>query len=160
MKKLPALAIALFIGASLSIAGCGSDYGQKETVGGLTGAALGGVLGAQFGSGRGRLAMTGVGVLVGALMGSNIGRSMDDVDRLKADRAAHRAHSEPLGSTITWNNPDSGNRGTVTPVRDGTMENGQYCREYRQTITVAGKTQDGYGIACQQPDGSWRLVSQ
>src|ERR1035437_10068815 len=32
-----------------------------------------------------------------------------------------------------------------------------YCREYTQKLTIAGKTQTGYGTACLQPDGSWEL---
>lgn len=36
---------------------------------------------------------------------------------------------------------------------------GQYCREYIQTVTIAGKTQKGYGTACLQPDGSWRIAA-
>ena len=44
---------------------------------------------------------------------------MDDVDRLKANEAVNKAHSAPLGETIAWNNPDSGNSGKVTPLRDG-----------------------------------------
>jgi hypothetical protein len=36
----------------------------------------------------------------------------------------------------------------------------QNCREFEQTITVAGKPQKGYGTTCQQPDGSWKVVSQ
>lgn len=33
-----------------------------------------------------------------------------------------------------------------------------YCREYQQTITIEGRTQQGYGTACLQPDGSWKLL--
>jgi hypothetical protein len=33
-----------------------------------------------------------------------------------------------------------------------------YCREYQTTTTVGGRTVSSYGTACQQPDGSWRLV--
>ncbi len=140
-------------------AGCAeSGYGPKQTVGGLTGAALGGLLGAQFGSGAGQLAATGAGVLIGGLIGSEIGRSMDDVDRMRANEAVNRAHSAPIGETITWNNPQSGNSGAVTPLRDGTSTSGQYCREFQQTITVAGETQEGYGTACRQPDGTWRIL--
>lgn len=155
--------IVLICGMALSLAigltACdSSQYGQKQTVGGLTGAALGGLLGAQFGSGRGQLATTAVGVLLGALAGTEVGRTMDQVDRMKADQAAHQAHQAPLGQTVAWNNPDSGNSGTVTALRDGTSSQGQYCREYRQTITVAGRTEQGYGVACRQPDGTWRLL--
>ena len=65
--KIKALLIVLALG--LAVAGCArSDYGPKQTVGGLGGAALGGLLGAQFGSGDARAVYTGVGVLIGAVV--------------------------------------------------------------------------------------------
>jgi len=149
--------LIVVVAIALGTAAC-ADRGTKETVGGLTGAALGGLLGAQFGSGTGQLAATSVGVLIGALIGSEVGRSMDEVDKLKANEAVVKAHSAPLGETITWNNPDSGHHGSVTAVRDGTSSSGNYCREFQETITIGGKSEQGYGVACQQPDGSWRIV--
>ena len=142
----------------LLAAGCAQDYGPRQTVGGLAGAALGGLLGAQFGSGSGRLAATGVGVLIGALAGSEIGRTMDEVDRMRANDAVNRAHTAPVGETIAWNNPRSGNSGSVTAIRDGYSTTGRYCREFQQTITVNGETAQGFGIACQEPDGTWRIL--
>jgi hypothetical protein len=35
---------------------------------------------------------------------------------------------------------------------------GQYCREYQSVITVGGLIRDGYGTACYEPDGTWRIV--
>lgn len=35
----------------------------------------------------------------------------------------------------------------------------QNCREFQQTVTVGGQPQQGYGTTCQQPDGSWQIVS-
>jgi len=151
--------IALALAAALGLAGCEQGgYGTKQTIGGLGGAALGGLLGAQFGSGTGKLAATGAGVLIGGLVGSEIGRSMDEVDRMRANRAVVRARQAPLGETIAWNSPETGNYGTVTPVRDGRTESGRYCREFRQTITIDGRQREGYGVACRQPDGTWRIV--
>ncbi|MDH3474009.1 MAG: RT0821/Lpp0805 family surface protein [Rhodospirillales bacterium] len=132
--------------------------GPKESVGTLGGAALGGLLGSQFGSGKGQLAATGAGVFLGALIGNQIGRGLDDVDRIKIDQANARAKGAPIGETIAWNNPSTGNSGTVTPVRDGTSASGDYCREFQQTVTVGGSTEQAYGTACRQPDGSWRIV--
>jgi surface antigen len=156
MKYLTACLLTVILAVS---GGC-AEYGTKQTVGGLTGAALGGLLGAQFGGGSGKLATTAAGVLLGGLMGSEIGRSMDEVDRMKADRANSIAKVTPLGETITWNNPDTGHHGSVTPSRDGYDANGNYCREFYQTVTIGGKTEDAYGTACRSPDGSWRIVEQ
>lgn len=35
----------------------------------------------------------------------------------------------------------------------------EYCREFTREVMVGGQAQPGYGIACQQPDGSWKIVS-
>jgi hypothetical protein len=36
---------------------------------------------------------------------------------------------------------------------------GRYCREYQAQVVVGGVPQPSYGTACQQPDGSWRVVN-
>lgn len=33
-----------------------------------------------------------------------------------------------------------------------------YCREYTKSIRVGGKTVQGYGTACRQPDGAWEIT--
>ncbi|MBY0458639.1 MAG: hypothetical protein K2V38_14970, partial [Gemmataceae bacterium] len=35
---------------------------------------------------------------------------------------------------------------------------GSYCREFQSSGVVAGRMEQLYGTACQQPDGSWRVV--
>ena len=127
------------------VTGCATEsYSERQTTGELIGAALGGLLGAQFGAGVVQLASAGTGVLIGALVGSDIGRSMDEVDRMKANQAVYRSQNVPLGEKITWNNPDSGNYGSITPTRDGHTESGRYCREFYQTITIDGKNEDAH----------------
>ncbi len=37
-------------------------------------------------------------------------------------------------------------------------EEAGYCREYTQRVQVGGRVQESYGTACQQPDGSWKIV--
>jgi surface antigen len=32
------------------------------------------------------------------------------------------------------------------------------CREYSLDAEIGGKTEQVYGTACRQPDGSWRIV--
>lgn len=132
--------------------------GQKEAIGGVGGAVLGGLAGSQVGSGSGQLWATGAGALLGALAGSEVGRSLDKADRIYARQANERALSAPVGETIAWNNPETGNSGTVTPTRDGYSASGRYCREYQQKIMVDGQEQTAYGTACRQPDGSWEIV--
>ena len=145
---------------ALLTAACAQDgrYGQKQTIGALGGAAAGGLLGAQFGHGKGQLAATAAGVLIGALIGSEIGRNMDEVDRIRAEQAYNQAATAPIGQTIAWDNPDTGNYGSVTPIREGTKTaTGEYCREFQQTVVSGGRQEDAYGVACRQPDGSWKI---
>jgi len=78
-----------------------------------------------------------------------------------AEQRAHEqaqidATTAPVGSTIVWN--DANASGAVSVLRDGHSSNGQYCREFLQTVTIAGRSEQAYGIACMKPDGSWRIV--
>lgn len=153
--------LVLMAAGALSLGACESmnTAGNKQLIGGGTGALLGGVLGSQVGGGSGRLWATGAGVLLGALAGSEIGSSLDKADKAYANQANQRALNAPVGETISWNNPDSGNYGTITPVKDGYSSSGRYCREYQQKIVVDGREQAAFGTACQQPDGSWQIIS-
>jgi surface antigen len=153
MKRLAALLLAPAL-----LTAC-ADYGPKETGGALIGAGAGGLLGSQFGRGTGRLAATGAGVLLGGLLGSSAGRSLDRADQLYYGRAtAETLETAPSGYRSQWRNPDSGNWGTITPTRTYETASG-FCREYQQTVVVGGRYQEGYGTACRQPDGSWRVVN-
>ena len=150
MKKLIPVAMAAAL-----LAGCQT----KETAGTVGGAVVGGIIGSQFGGGSGKLVATGVGTLLGAFIGKEIGTSLDKADRTHAEQAARRAYAAPVGERITWNNPQSGNYGTITSTHEGYDSGGHYCREYQQTITVSGRTELAYGTACKQPDGTWKIVS-
>ncbi len=146
---------------ALSLAACeggGQGGANKENVGTLLGGIGGAVLGAQFGKGAGQLVGVAAGALAGAYLGNQIGSSLDKADRVQMEQASSRASTAPIGQQISWRNPDSGNSGTITPTREGTSQAGEYCREYQQSVTVGGKTEQAYGTACRQPDGSWRVV--
>ena len=38
-------------------------------------------------------------------------------------------------------------------------QSGQYCREYQSQANIGGRMTYGYGTACLQPDGSWRVAN-
>jgi surface antigen len=157
MKVKPLIVVA--IAASLLTA-CESNQGTKQTIGGLGGAVLGGLLGSQIGGGSGRLVAVGAGAVLGGLLGSSIGKSLDDTDKLMMERTTQASLEHvQSGQTSTWSNPDSGHQGTVTPTKTYQEPSGQYCREYQQTVTVGNEQQEAYGTACRQPDGSWKIVS-
>jgi len=125
----------------------------------LLGGAAGGLLGSTFGSGRGQLAATALGAVGGMLLGSSIGQSLDDVDRLKQKDAAYRAlETQPSNVSTSWNNPDTGHKGKITPTRTYQRGDGAYCREFNQEITVDGKRENVFGTACRQSDGTWKVT--
>lgn len=149
MKKL----ILASISASLLLSGCAQV--NNEGIGTVTGGVVGGLIGSQFGGGSGKVAAAAGGALLGAYLGGNIGRTMDRLDRMEMQRALETA---PTGKAIDWQNPDSGNRYTVRPTRTY-YSNAQPCREYTTRAIIGGKTQEIYGKACRQTDGSWKVVS-
>lgn len=113
----------------------------------------------RVGQGKGQLAAVAAGTLLGAFAGSEIGKSLDKADIAYAERTRQRTlESNPSGTTSTWTNPDSGHSGTITPVKTYQQADGNYCREYQTTVTVGGKTEEAYGTACRQPDGTWKIV--
>lgn len=162
MEKAPMLKklIPMLLLATMLPACQGTNLGSKQTVGTVGGAALGGLLGNQFGGGTGNVIATGLGVFLGGLLGSEVGKSLDRADEQYAYQAQSTALSQtPIGQPVQWSNPQSGNYGTVTPTAQGYMGN-QLCREFQQTVYVGGRSERASGTACRQADGSWRIVSQ
>jgi len=152
-------AVIIALIGSLGLAAC-QGTGQRETIGGVGGAILGGVLGAQVGDGTGQLVAVGAGAVLGGLLGSYVGRSLDQQDQQQmAQTTQYALEQQPDYATSSWVNPNSGHSGTVTPQATYQDNSGQYCREFTQTVTIDGRRQEAYGTACRQPDGSWKIVS-
>ena len=136
------LAPAFALIPALALGACDSTGGAKQSIG------------------TDKPAVTGLGTLAGTFAGGSVGKTLDTADRAAAQSAEQRAYTAPLGEIVAWNNPQSGNRGTVTPTRDGYSGTGSYCREFQQSVTVGGRQQRGFGTACRQPDGTWKLMSE
>ena len=133
--------------------------GQKETIGTVAGAVLGGIIGSKVGKGEGQLWATGAGAVLGGILGSSIGRGLDEQDKAMMDRTSQAAlEHTTTGSVSSWKNPDSGHSGTVAPTRTYQRTDGTYCREFEQYVTVDGVSERATGTACRQDDGSWKIV--
>lgn len=83
--------------------------------------------------------------------------TLSEAQQRAHEQAQILATTAPLNETIVWH--DGGASGSVVAVREGTSSGGRYCREFQQAVTIGGKTEQAYGIACQQPDGAWEIVS-
>lgn len=159
MKKVAALGMLVVFAASL--AGCSAQEGglSKQTGGAVLGGIGGGLIGSRIGSGRGTTVAIIAGTVLGALLGGEVGRQLDERDRLMmAQKTQESLERAPSGQRSEWRNPDTGARGTITPKPAYQTTAGQYCREFQQTITVGGKTEQAFGTACRQPDGSWKIT--
>lgn len=146
--------------SSIALTACSEGPGfTSGDVGTGIGAVSGAIIGSQFGGGSGQTVAAVVGALAGAWVGNKVAAGMTAQDRGYYETAATRAASAPVGQQITWANPQSGNQGTIVPVREGRDSSGNACREYQQTVTIGGKTERAYGTACKQPDGSWKILN-
>ncbi|NWG46232.1 MAG: glycine zipper 2TM domain-containing protein [Alphaproteobacteria bacterium] len=135
-----------------------ADGRYNETLGGLAGAAAGAAVGSQVGSGSGRDIAMVAGALLGYWAGSTIARRLTERDRAYMGQTTDRALSTASNDqTLAWSNPESGNSGTVTPTQTYQTAQGQTCRRFNQTVTAGGQSDEATGVACQQPDGSWRV---
>ena len=152
MSKIGKASMATLLVAAMT--GCVVPATQEQS-GAVIGGVVGGAIGSQFGRGDGRIAATIVGALVGASVCGNIGRSMDNNDRL---RIAQALETQPLNAPTRWVNPDNRNAYTVVPIRTCDSTTGP-CREYTMDAVIGGRAERVVGTACRQADGSWRNIN-
>lgn len=158
MNKIK-FAVVLLSVVSLSACEQGSKQGFGTILGAIGGAAVGSAIGGNN-NGTGKVIAVAMGTLAGAAIGSSIGKSLDKADRQAMVQSRQAAlETYPTGQTATWYNPDTGNSGSYVPRPAYQNNDGRYCREYQQTITVGGKVEEAYGKACRQPDGTWKIES-
>ncbi len=139
---------------ALSLFAC-TTVPSKQDQGVIIGAIAGGLLGNQVGGGSGRVLATVIGSMAGAAIGGSIGRSMDETDRMNTAMALENVRT---GVPSSWVNPDTGYEYVMTPTNTYESEAGP-CREYTMDATIGGQTEQIYGTACRQPDGSWQVVN-
>jgi len=162
MPRRAAISLAPLVAVALMVSSCATmketyENNPKAVLGSLLGAAAGAGIAAAAGGGPGAIVGAGLG---GALIGGFVGNRLDNRDKRMASEAAQRAfENNQAGQPTVWQNPDSGNSGSITPTRTYELANGQYCREYHQTIVVGGQQEKAYGTACRQPDGTWQIQS-
>jgi surface antigen len=160
VRKLCAAVLVIAYGTSCATMQSAKEKAQdnpKAVLGSVIGAGAGALIAGALG-GRGWTVVAAA--LVGGLIGGAVGHRLDEKDKQMAAEAAYRAfEANRSGQASVWNNPDSGNHGSVTPTKTRQLANGQYCREYRQDIWVGEEKHQSYGTACRQPDGTWQIQS-
>ena len=161
MKKIFTTAIALtFLAACQGQNGASAPILSQSDVGAVVGGAAGAWIGSNVGSGSGATVATATGTLLGATLGRTVGQVLAGGDLAYYDKASQEAMTKGQpGQLFPWQSPYSTAAGTVTPGSYYQNNSGQYCREYTQTINVGGRIEEGYGVACRQNDGTWKIKS-
>ena len=155
---------AILIGILIvPLAGQACPPGPKQNLGTLLGAVVGAGVGSALGEGhRDQNAAIAVGAIFGGLFGYRLGAQLDALDRQMAERMLYTVlEKAPTGETGQWMNPDTHNYGFVTATSTsliGTPGYAQPCREFTTTVGVGGNEYEGYGTACRQADGSWKIT--
>ncbi len=146
---------------TLVVGGCATSSTpvNKETAGTGVGALAGALLGYGLGKGHSdKEAAIVVGALLGGVAGNRLGARLNEADRMMAGRSlSDTLEYNKVGTSSDWHNPDTGHGGYSTPTRTYTRSDGTPCREFTTVVNVGGKSEEAYGTACRQADGSWRI---
>ena len=68
--------------------------------------------------------------------------------------------NQPTGVSVPWNNPETGNSGTITAVATEIQPDGTPCREYHRTYPGDTASQLVAGKACRTGNGVWSVVEE
>ena len=131
-----------------------------DPAGVVAGAVLAGVLGDAVAHGDGRTGATIVSVVAGGTLGAALTRNLDCQDRGYAYKTyADGFNAGHANSDYHWRNPATGHSGDFRVADYYSDPDGFRCANYAQQIFINGRPQSASGRACQQPDGTWAMVS-
>jgi surface antigen len=139
---------------------CERQKSGNTAGGAIVGAIAGGLLGNAISRGPQRGAGTAVGAILGGVVGGTIGNNSlncedrsYEIDTYYSGFEAGRPHAR-----YDWRSPRSGAYGYLE-VGDYYRDRGGYrCANYTQQIYVRGRPEIARGVACRQPDGTWRMT--
>ena len=98
------------------------------------------------------------GKIAGRQVGGSVATFMTSADRTMLEKATQKAlETGTSGNPVQWLNSASGNRGSITPQPRFDI-GGKNCREFHQTMIAGDSTATGYGTACRDNDGTWRIA--
>lgn len=87
--------------------------------------------------------------------------TLENSDQSLADEKLQTALEKSLsGEATRWQNPLSGVKGSVTPLKTWKTAEGTYCRSYSEKIILAsGKSLNREGIACRSQNAVWESAA-
>jgi surface antigen len=107
------------------------------------------------------IAVFGVMFVYATAHGEIFGALLDGSEQLAmSETLQYTLENSSTNQAAAWANPDTGNSGTLVPVRTFYNDDREPCREFVATIIIDGVEQQGQGMACRQPDGQWLIVPE
>ncbi|WP_374378676.1 RT0821/Lpp0805 family surface protein [Dongia sp.] len=151
----------LLVGAvALPLAACSANSygGGKQNTGTVLGALGGAAAGAAIGGKDNWWWAAGLGALAGGVVGNQVGAYLDRQDQQRSYQNANYALNKvPDGQSAKWSNPQNQTSGYTKPIETTTNAQGQTCRQFQTGVTAQGQSSTGTGVACRQPDGTWKI---
>lgn len=131
---------------------------RPDPAGIIGGALIGGLLGNALGRGNG--VPTIAGVVLGGALGASLTNNLDCEDRSYAYKTYYDGFNGGREDVpYRWRNPSNGHYGEFMVQDYYDDRAGFRCANFTQKIFVDGRPQAATGRACQQPDGTWAVVS-
>ncbi len=94
-----------------------------------------------------------------AIPGSALERLLEPEDWRRA-RAALSTALDPQGdgSLVSWDNPQSGARGSFAPIGKAYPSDARICRRFKTDVAPKSGARAMQGVACAAKDGEWIIA--
>ncbi len=140
MKSIMKLNSVLLVLILLLVSSC-ANKDDNQTLSQALGAAAGGIIGAQFGAGTGKLLLTALGAGVGSYLGGEIAEYLTDDEKLSLQSSIYSsAKNGELKKTYLWKNDSQEVSALISPLAEYDSENGK-CRKMKIKIISGSKSE-------------------
>jgi surface antigen len=166
-RIIPAL-VAVF-----TLTACAQGYDQygnpiqtqsmmAPAVGAVGVGAISGLACSPLGKGNGKTAIVGACSMLGGIAGLLMGNQYSQQQQVARAYQAPRVPTmrQPAYQQPAYQQPPYEEEGQLSLGQSFSNPNtGELCREFQHRAKVGGRIQQVYGTACQQRDGTWKVVS-
>jgi len=155
MKRIAVLLLAGSLAACQT-----SDPDNQRAVGAMSGVILGAFIGYNmFGSGSGQTIMAALGAAAGGAGGYYAADYVIKQDQKKMEKAAFLSlDSASEGSTVYWENDETGSAGSFKVLRSFQSPEGRRCRELMASAMGELGTVEKKETACLLHNGAWEII--
>lgn len=95
----------------------------------------------------------------GAIPSSALERQLDPEDWRRAKAALSTALDlQGNGSLVSWDNPESGAKGSFAPLGKAYASDARICRAFRTEVESKSASQSVQGVACSDKGGEWTIA--